>query len=58
MRPFFIDTFSVVMLGPVPSICYVAIGDTLADPRYKTEDDGAFEERSVAYPITSAAIYV
>jgi hypothetical protein len=35
------------MLGPVPSICNVAMSITLADPRHKAEDDVEHGERLV-----------
>ncbi|CVI54834.1 hypothetical protein AGR7A_Cc130047 [Agrobacterium deltaense NCPPB 1641] len=41
------ESVSSVMLGPVPSICNVAIGDMLADPRHKAEDDVEYGVRLV-----------
>jgi len=35
------------MLGPVPSICNVAMGVTWADPRHKAEDDVEYGEQLV-----------
>ena len=37
------ENLSSVMLGPVPSICYLSSYDTWMDPRHKAEDDGEFE---------------
>jgi hypothetical protein len=42
-----VESVSSVMLGPVPSICNVAMGVTLADPRHKAEDDVEHGERLV-----------
>ncbi|CUX10569.1 hypothetical protein AGR8A_Cc30250 [Agrobacterium fabrum str. J-07] len=34
-----VEDFSAVMLGLVPSICYLSAGPTWLDPRDKPEDD-------------------
>ncbi|QCL85730.1 hypothetical protein CFBP5875_08105 [Agrobacterium pusense] len=44
------ESVSSVMLGPVPSICNAAIGDTSADPQHKAEDDVELGVRLVIGP--------